>query len=133
MENITFASFIERSARSRARFKWRGFMACIMGIGSRLAIGSSLPEFLPDGNPHKIPLDGTYQGMSTPLSYALFHDGNDYQTTVGTGTGEPQRSLREEETIHRTGVPFWKRGRQALPADIWKETGPIWPGLSGTI
>jgi hypothetical protein len=73
------------------------------------------------------------QGLGTP---SLFHPASmtaSHRPHSGTGTGEPQQRLRAEETIHLSGVPFWKRGGEALPADIWKETGPIWPGLSGTI
>ena len=89
---------------------------------------------LTDWNLPKIPRMGTLSGIGHPL----FPTRSSMTATIikprsGTGTGEPQQRLRAEETIHLFGVPFWKRGGEALPADIWKETGPIWPGLSGTI
>jgi hypothetical protein len=73
MENITFASFIERSARSRTRFD-RG-----------VAIGSSLPEIPPMGTRLRSLGWVPYQGLGTPsFCRPPSRDGN----AIGHAPGE---------------------------------------------
>ena len=74
-----------------------------------------------------------YQGLGHPLfSHPPFHDGNlighirgPGPASLNSGYGQRKRSIYPES--------LFGKGEERLPADIWKETGPIWPGLSGTI
>ena len=65
------------------------------------------PELL-DGNPPKVPRMGTLSGIGTPPFCRPFVTATSWPRTRGTGTGEPLRAPREEETIHRLRSPFWE-------------------------